>query len=203
MIVVGYSGHSYCVIEASKLSSFNIVGYSDVQKSILNPFNLKYYGHEMNDNFLGFSGEYSFILGIGDNRLRNKIGNVILSKGFEITNVIHPISSMSRFNKMGYGNFIARNASINPMVELGNFCIVNTGAILEHGCRLGDSVHIAPGAVVAGNVEIGDLTFVGANSVIREGIKIGNNVTIGAGAVVLENVPTNSKMVGNPAIKIN
>ena len=202
MIIVGYSGHAYSVLEASKLLRFKIIGYCDIQECKSNPFNLKYFGYEMDENFKGWSPNNNFILGIGDNQLRSKIGKTILSKECEVTNVIHPSASVSQLAIMGCGNFIARNAAINPMVVLGNFCIINTGAILEHECKLGDSVHVAPGAVIAGNVSIGDNTFIGARAVIIQGLRIGKNAVIGAGAVILKDVPDNSKIVGNPAREI-
>ena len=75
--------------------------------------------------------------------------------------------------------------------------IINTGAIVEHQCQIGDFAHVAPGAVLAGNVKVGKRSFIGAMP-IKEGVEIGSKVIIGAGAVVLENVESESKVVGNP-----
>ena len=80
--------------------------------------------------------------------------------------------------------------------------IINTGAIIEHDCSIGDFSHIAPGAVLAGNVSIGSGCMIGANSVIKQGVKVGDNVIIGAGAVVLKDVNAETTFVGNPAKQI-
>ena len=106
--------------------------------------------------------------------------------------------SLTKMLKMGVGNFIARNACINPLVEIGCFCIINTGSVIEHECSIKDAVHIGPGSVLAGGVEVGDNTFIGANSVVKQGVKIGKNVIIGAGSVIIRNIDDNSKVVGNP-----
>ena len=37
------------------------------------------------------------------------------------------------------------NAVINPGAEVGNHCIINTGAIVEHDNKLADFVHISVG----------------------------------------------------------
>ena len=88
---------------------------------------------------------------------------------------------------------------INSQVIIGKGCIVNTGAIIDHECEIGDFSHIAPGATLSGNVKVGKSCFIGANSTVIQGVKIGNNVIIGAGAVVIKDVPDNITIVGNPA----
>lgn len=197
-ILVGYSGHGLVVAEASSLSGIEICGYTELKEVFPNHFNLNYLGFEMDDNFKEWETDKNYILGIGDNYIRQKTGNFIISKKKEVINVIHPSASISQHVVMGIGNFIARNVAINPLVIVGDFCIINTGAIVEHECTIGNGVHIAPGAVLTGNVSIGDNTFIGANAVIKQGVKIGENVVIGAGAVIIKDVTDNKKVVGNP-----
>jgi sugar O-acyltransferase (sialic acid O-acetyltransferase NeuD family) len=196
-ILAGYSGHGFVVAEAAFLSDVGIDGYLEPKEVLPNHFNLEHLGFEMDPNF-NWNLDNSFILGIGDNKIRHKLGKLILTKERELLNIMHPSSSVTKMFKIGKGNFIARNTAINPLVEIGNFCIVNTGAIIEHECKLSDAVHIAPGAVLAGNVQIGTNTFIGANSVIKQGVKIGKNVIIGAGSVIINDIADNSKVVGNP-----
>lgn len=80
--------------------------------------------------------------------------------------------------------------------------IVNTGASVDHDCKIGDFVHIAPHATVLGGVEIGEGTWVGAGAVIKQYLKIGANCMIGAGAVVIADVPDGTTVVGVPAREI-
>ncbi|WP_338647728.1 acetyltransferase [Flavobacterium sp. KS-LB2] len=196
-ILAGYSGHGFVVAEAAMLANIKIDGYLEPDVVAHNYFDLKYMGFELNPDF-DWTENYEFILGIGDNELRNRLGKLILSKGKNVLNITHPAASVSRMITFGNGNLIARHASINPLVTIGNFCIVNTAAILEHECKIGNAVHIGPGAVLCGNVQIGENTFIGANSVIKQGIKIGKNVIIGAGSVIITDVNDNLKVVGNP-----
>lgn len=197
IILAGYSGHGFVVAEAALLCELQIDGYLEPKEVFPNHFNLKYLGFEMDPDF-DWEREIDFVLGIGDNHLRHKLGKFIESKGKVILNIIHPSASVSRHLTLGAGNFIARNASINPIAKIGDFCIINTGAIVEHECIIGNAVHIAPGAVLAGNVKVGSHTFIGANAVIKQGITIGQNVVIGAGSVIIRDVADNSKVVGNP-----
>lgn len=198
IIIVGYSGHGLVVSDAALASKMKLKYYSEKIIQIKNPFNLLYIGDESKEQFAAWNSKNDFILGIGDNTLRQKIARLILSKNKEILNVIHPTASISDTVLIGKGNFISKNTSINPLAQIGDFCIINTGAIIEHECVIMNAVHIAPGAVLAGNVKIGSRTFVGANSVIKQGITIGKDVIIGAGSVVLTDVEDGKTIVGNP-----
>lgn len=198
IVLIGYSGHGLVVTDAALKAGMSLKFYADRHPIVENPFNLSYLGFEGDEKFTGWNSDYKFVLGVGDNNVRKAITLRISEHNGQMINVIHPDSSISDMVNMGFGNFVSRRVAINPLVEIGNYCILNTGCIVEHECKIGDGVHIAPGAVLAGNVEVGNLTFVGANSVIRQGVKIGSNVIIGAGSVILKNVEDNQKVVGNP-----
>ena len=88
---------------------------------------------------------------------------------------------------------------INPYVEVGAHCIVNTNASIDHDCIISDYVHISPGATLCGGVFVSEDVQVGAGAVILPNIKIGKFSTIGAGAVVTTDVPDYTTVVGNPA----
>lgn len=199
--LVGYSGHGFVVFDAAKLMGLNVVSYCDRIANDKNPLELEYLGDEGTESFV-WQPFTNYVLGIGDNNIRKKVADSILSNEQKIETVIHPKAIISKFARISKGTFINSSVSINAFATIGEICIINTGAIVEHECKIGNAVHIAPGAVLAGNVSIGDLTFIGANSVIKQGIKVGKNCIIGAGAVVITDIPDNSTVVGNPAKKI-
>ena len=196
--IIGYSGHAYVVADSFVSMGYSLNYYSNLNKVVNNPFNLEYLGCEADANFYGWEMGLSFILGIGDNNLRYKAGQLILSKSQIIQNVIDPHSLISKTANIGKGVFVSKGVMVNPFCAIGNFTILNTGSIIEHECEIGIAAHIAPGAVLAGNVKIGNRTFIGANAVIKQGVVIGDDVIIGAGSVVLHDVENNSKLVGNP-----
>ena len=202
VVLVGYSGHGYVVADATIASNMNLKYYTDKKQITKNHFDLAYLGFEGDLDYKFWEKDYDYILGIGDNLIRRRTADLLISKGLYLLNVVHPSASISHKVQYGIGNFISRNVAVNALVEIGNVCILNTGCIIEHECLIGNGVHIAPGAVLAGNVEIGDNTFVGANSVIKQGVKIGVNVIIGAGSVILNDIADNSKIVGNPGKEI-
>lgn len=197
-ILIGYSGHAFVVAETALENGLEIIGYSDKEKSDSDPYNLSYLGFEKNDDFIGWQKDVTFVLGIGDNKLRQNIANLIERKGKTIETILHKTAHISKNVVIGNGSFVNKNVAINSLVKVGKNVILNTGCIIEHECVLADAVHIAPGAVLAGNVSIGERTFVGANAVIKQGIVVGKDVVIGAGTVVVTNIPDGKTVVGNP-----
>ncbi len=197
-VIIGYSGHAYVVAE-SYISKGNTVNYyTDLNEASNNPFNLTYLGFESSSNFKGWEMQLNYILGIGDNNLREKAGNLILSKSMQLLNVIDSNALLSKSTNIGLGVFASKGVLVNSFTKIGNFTILNTGCIIEHECEIGIAAHIAPGAVLAGNVKVGNRSFIGANSVIKQGIEIGDDVIIGAGSVIIKDVLSNTKLVGNP-----
>lgn len=198
VIVIGYSGHAYVVAETALDNGFDIIGYSDKEKSDADPYNLTYLGFEKDDDFIGWQKDVSFVLGIGDNTLRQNIANLIEIKGKTVETIIHKTANISKSVVVGNGSFINKNVVVNALAVVGKNVILNTGCIIEHECVLADAVHIAPGAVLAGSVSIGERTFVGANAVIKQGIFVGKDVVIGSGTVIISNIPDGKTVVGNP-----
>ena len=197
-ILIGYSGHGFMVAEAAFEAGIEIVGYADRNAVSINPFNLEYLGVEKDEDFSGWYLASNFILGVGENAIRQRIAELIIRQNKILLTIISKSASVSKMAKIGEGVFISKNASVNALAEIGNHIILNTGCIVEHECILADAVHIAPGAVLAGNVKVGERTFIGANSTVKQGITIGKDVIIGAGSVIISDVPDGKKIVGNP-----
>ena len=199
VILIGYSGHAYVVADIAIENQYNIIGYTEKSRVVNNPFNLNYAGYEREIDFFENKKEIGFIIGIGDNLIREKIYNLITSENAEITTLISNTASISQSAKINSGTFINRNVTINALAKIGKNVILNTACVIDHECEISDSVHIGPGAVLAGNVLVGERTFIGANSVIKQGVQIGKDVIVGAGTVVLCDIPDGKKIVGNPS----
>ena len=199
LIIIGYSGHAYVMIDAALQLGYNFFGYTNLKENIKNPYNLNYLGDENDINFKFFKKKYQFCVGIGDNKLRTKISEKIRLKNKTLANIFHPDSSIFKNTIFGNGVFIAKNVAINSFCEIHDDVIINTSATIDHECLILSGAHIAPGSVLLGNVKIGKKSFVGSNSVIKEGVNIGDNVIIGAGSVVLNDILDNSIVYGNPA----
>jgi len=199
--IIGYSGHSFVILDSALRSKLDCTGYYDRNKKEFNPFSIDYLGLESDI----VSSERVFIT-IGDNKIRRNIYEDLINKDFiSFLNITDPSSSVSNFAFIEPESSISIgiNCVINSLAKINAGAIINTGAIIEHEAEIGKFSHIAPNATICGGVIIGDNAFVGANTVVKQGVIIGKNSIIGAGSTVLTNVPANSTYVGNPAIKLN
>lgn len=198
IILVGYSGHAFVVVETALDNQLNIIGYAEKKMSVDNFFKLDYLGCETDGDFKGWEIDADFLIGIGDNLVRKKIFELLTEKGKKVITLKSPSASISKYAVIGNGVFISRNVAINAFARIGDNVILNTNCIIEHECIIDNNVHIAPGAVLAGSVQVGEGAFIGANAVVKQGISIGKNVIVGAGAVVINDIPDEKKVVGNP-----
>ena len=139
------------------------------------------------------------IAGVGDNRLRQRLFELVQSRGLKPVHAIHPDAVVSASSRIGLGVTVAANAVVGPEAELGNNVIVNTGAIVEHNCRIGDHVHVATGALLAGDVKVEAGAHVGIGATIKQGLTIGEQAVVGAAAAVIRDVPAGVTVVGVPA----
>lgn len=119
--------------------------------------------------------------------------------GLKIPVLYHPSAVISPRASIGPGSQILALANVAADARLGEACIVNHHASVDHECQLGNGVHLAPGAALCGCVSIGDNVFVGAGATVLPRLQIGKGSTIGAGAVVTRDVPSGVTVVGNPA----
>ena len=133
--------------------------------------------------------KYSYTVAIGSSQIiRLKIYNFLKKKGFKLPKLIHKSAYVSRTAKILNGSQIFANTNIGPNSIVGEGCIINNNANVDHDCKLGSGVHIAPGSVLCGGISVGNNTLIGANSTILPYIKIGSNCIIGAGTVVTKNI---------------
>lgn len=198
-ILIGYSGHGFVVADTAIENQLELIGYTENSIVNNNPFELHYLGNEREIGFFDNNKGVKFVIGIGDNTIRENVYNLIVENKREINTLICKSAFISKTASIGIGTFVNKNVSINAFAKIGNNVILNTACVIEHDCTIGDSAHIAPGAVLAGNVFVGQRSFIGANSVIKQGVKIGKDVIIGAGTVVLHDIPDGKKIVGNPS----
>ena len=195
-IIIGYSGHSYVVLDMLQLNKYKIKGYYEKSVKTSNPFNLNYLGSE--DKLEKTETDIAIFITIGDNHNRNKIFHNLSGCSAQMPALFHPKSIVARTVKIDCASLVMPGSVINAFSIIGKGVICNTGCIVEHECVIGDFSHIAPGAVLAGGVLIGSNSFIGANSVVKQGIKVGKNVIVGAGSVIVKDVPDNSIVYGNP-----
>ena len=137
------------------------------------------------------------IVTIGDCRIRKMIVEKLGDRTY--LSATHPAATVAGSVRIGCGTVVMASAVLNPFAVVGNHCIINTGAVVDHDVKVGDFVHVAPHCTLCGCGEVGEGTWIGAGSTVIQGVRIGKRCFIGAGAVVLKDVPDGTLCYGNPA----
>ncbi len=135
-------------------------------------------------------------------RDRLEIQQLFRAHNLELPVLKHESAVVSSCASIGPGCQLLALANVSVNVQIGEACIINHRASVDHDCCLGDGVHLAPGATLCGCVNVADNVLIGAGAVILPGISIGADAVIGAGAVVTRNIPSGVTVVGNPAMPV-
>lgn len=149
--------------------------------------------------YLRNQGYSKAFIAIGCNMLRQQMANMVLNMGYDLVNAISPNAMISPSVRIGNGVAVMTGAIINAASDIQDLTIVNTGATIDHDCKIGIGAHIGPQCALAGNVTVGNLSFLGVGSKVIPGIQIGPESILGAGSVVTRNIPGRVTAVGIPA----
>lgn len=207
VLIIGTSGHAKVVIDIiENEGKYEIYGLIDTFKEVGDSV----YGYKI----LGTEKDIAEIIlenkiiggfiAIGDNWSRHTIFKHIikLNSNFKFISIIHSNTSIGKNVQIGNGTVVMPGAVINADSVVGDFCIVNTLASLDHESTLQDFASLGPGANISGNVSIGAFTAISLGAKVIENIEIKSHTIVGAGAVVLKNIESHKVVYGVPAKEI-
>lgn len=198
IVIWGAGGHSKSVTDAIRsCDSHRIIGYLDDK----NPHR---WGEDFcGETILGSTPEWEalnnsaqLILAFGDNRARVRLASALHDVAF--ATVRHSTAYIADSAAIGHGTAILAGSVLGPDVQVGEHCIVNTHASVDHDCVVSDGAHLGVGATLVGGSQIGRSATVMTGAVIAN-VHIGDGAIVGAGAVVLSDVPANTLVAGVPA----
>lgn len=202
--IIGASGHAsvICDIVLSQ-DKYSVAGFIDKNLPLGKSFNgLEVLGREEDIPELVKNADlHGAIIAIGDNYSRWQIFERIrkIAPELQFVKAIHPDSCVAESAKIGAGSVIMAGVVVNPYCRIGEFCILNTAASLDHDSVMEDYSCLAPGVVTGGNVSIGKFSAVCIGVRLTHNIKIGAGTVVGAGAVVLDDLPDQVLAYGTPA----
>jgi sugar O-acyltransferase (sialic acid O-acetyltransferase NeuD family) len=199
--VFGASGHGKVVAELAEESGYQVVFFDDAYPDKQKIEHWPVVGDFV--DLLNSKENYKHaVVAIGNNQIRFNLSDKLLNSGFNLPVLIHPNAVVSRYAQIEDGTVVFANAVINAFSKISCYCIINTSAIVEHDCMLGDAVHLSPNVALAGGTKIDKLSWLGLGSVTRQLVRIGSNVIVGANATVVKDIPKNVTVVGTPAAQI-
>lgn len=195
MIVYGAGGHAKALIEMIRSAGkYQIAAIIDDDPGLKGGqvFGIPIIGgkEELEKTFsAGIEIAANGVGGIIDQRVRKMIFERLISENYFLPSVIHPNATVEVSATIGLGTQVFANAYVGSDVILDAMCMVNTGAVVSHDCKVGSFSHIAPGALLAGGVTVEQDVLVGMGVTTAIGVTIHEGARIGNGAVILKDVP--------------
>ena len=202
LAIVGASGHGKVIADIAEQLGFIVNFYDDAYPSKTYIEHWPIHGTCADLIALNNTSTTSsdVVVAIGNNDIRQQKIQLLQQNNFNLITLIHPTAVISQYATIAQGSVVFAGAIINAFANIGIGCIVNTSAIIEHDCAIGDFTHICPNTALAGGVIIGSKSWVGIGSQIKQLIVIGDNCMIGAGSTVIKNIPDNVTAFGSPAV---
>ena len=197
LIIIGAGGHGKVIADAALKNGYTNICYID-DHAIGDVMGFPIIGTSADIEHLN-DGSTDFIIGIGNNAVRKTIAETY---NVNWVSIIHPSAQIAFNAEIGKGTVVMANAVVNVCATVGEHCIINTGAIIEHDNVIENYAHISPNVALGGTVRIGSLTHVGIGATVKNNTEICSDCTIGAGAVVIKNITEPGTYVGVPARKI-
>ncbi len=127
--------------------------------------------------------------GISDLPARLEVYAQLAKAGFACPTVVHQTAFIEQSAILADGIQIFPFAYIGISTNIDFGCIINTGAIVSHDCRLAPYVNLSPGATLAGGVMVGEAALIGMQVTVNLNVHIGARARIGNGATVKADVP--------------
>jgi len=199
LVIIGTGGHSRVVAELASLAGFGIAGF-------LEPTGEGPTHQEGLPVFrsMPLNEALWVVSAIGDNVTRKRVVDQL---SFEIGEsssdwapaLVHPSATVSPSASLAHGATVHAGSLVGPNAQLGQHCIVNSLAVIEHDCLVGNFSSLAPAAVMGGASQISEGAFLGMNATLLQGRSVGAWSIVGAGSLVLRRVSDQRVVFGNPA----
>lgn len=169
LLLYGMGGHALVILDACRLSGYNVVGYFDDESSriTISSFNLPpYLGNYQADLYPNLP----LIIAVGNNESREKISKQVIHKPFTL---IHPKAIVADSANIGSGSVILAGAIVQAKANLGLQVIVNAGAVIDHEALIGDFVHIRSLAYLGGAANIASHATIPPLHVVERNMRFG------------------------------
>ena len=138
-----------------------------------------------------------FVVGISSPAGKEKVANILKSKGAKFATLISPYALVSPDADFGEGSIVTGGSIVGGEAKIGRFVNI-AGSMVGGGSIIGDYSTTTGYANIA-DACLGQRVFVGSHAVILNNLKVGDDAFICAGSIVLRNVKTGTKVFGNPA----
>lgn len=158
LLIIGAGGHGQVIKEIAQELGYEKIDFID-------DYNSQAIGKIKDlENFKEYRNAF---VGIGNNKLRNKLIDLLEHFGYQVPVLIHPTAYISRSASIEAGTVVEPQAIVNANTKIKKGSIVSVGAIIDHDVTLGKCVHINAGAIVEAGGKVKDFEKIEAGNVRR------------------------------------
>lgn len=188
LIIAGAGGHGVSVLDAAlSAGSFDVLGFLDdwlpEGSRVLN-FPVLGRVNRVTD-FV--SENIGFVVGLGQIKSpdqRVALYKRITQSGGKMATILASTAYVSPYASIGPGSAVLHGAVVNARAVIGENCIINSMALVEHDATVGAHSHVATGARINGGAAIGQESFIGSGAIVIQESSVPHNSVITAGAVI-------------------
>lgn len=201
LVIFGAGGHAVSVANIALSAGYKIKCFVDKDKENQTLLDYKIIGDVGTlENVEGFS----FALAVGDNAAREAMYVDLINEfaNLHFPPLVHSSAVVSFFTTIGIGTVIMPKAVIGPNSNVGNFCIINTQASIDHDCTMLNYSSLAPGAITGGGVQIGLRSVIAIGAKIKHRVRVGDDSIVGASSYLNKDLPNNQVAYGVPARQV-
>lgn len=172
LLIVGAGGHGRCSAEiARRMNRFDEISFIDDNS-------LEAIG-KINE-LEKFVGEYQCaFVAIGNNKLREKISLNVRELGFELVNLIDPLSFQSVDASYGEGCIFFPFSVVETNVKLGDGVIVCANAVINHDAVVNSYSLVYSNSTIRPNACLGQRARIGSNHIVKFGEMINEDEEVG------------------------
>ena len=140
-----------------------------------------------------------FALGIASPKAKESVSNILKEKGARFETLIAPTAYVNSTTILGEGCVVGGRAWVGDCNRIGNFVNI-AGSSIGQDVEIGDYTTTTAHTNVPSG-KIGKRVFIGSMAVVLANVE--DDATVAAGSIVMRKVKSGTKVMGNPAKRMD
>jgi sugar O-acyltransferase (sialic acid O-acetyltransferase NeuD family) len=143
-----------------------------------------------------------FTCALGSIQWKKHYVELILCKGGEFINLIHPTSIFNSNVTLGNGLIVFMYSNISNDCIIGDFVTIQGFAGIGHDSRIGKWSHLNAYSFMGGFAVLEEDVCLNTRATVLPNITVRKGATVGAMSLVIKNVKENTTVFGVPAMRL-
>jgi sugar O-acyltransferase (sialic acid O-acetyltransferase NeuD family) len=207
LIIIGARGYGREVYNwATQCNQYNsewtIKGFLDDKKDALDRMNYPVEILSSVENYEIIQDDV-FVCALGGVAFKKKYVSLLIDRGAEFINLIHPTAIIHDFVNLGTGVIVCPNSLISNECVIGDFVTIQSYSTIGHDCVVGKWGHLNAYSFMGGYAILEEEVTLHTRATILPGLVVGKGATVGAGSIVIRKVKPGVTVFGNPAKTID